>query len=182
MAGSLFDQLQNAGLVDAQKAKKAKKAKHQQAKQNKGKKKPAQVSEAALLVEKAAKQQAEKDRQLNLERQQRLQEKAKQAEVLQLLESNQLKGFEGEIVYNFADDKQVKTFNVNAKTQKALVSERLRIARFNGGYVLITAEVAEKVAQRDETVLIALSDNDDNLSQADKDYYAQFEIPDDLIW
>lgn len=182
MAGSLFDQLKKAGLVDAQKAKKAKKAKHQQAKQNKGKKKPAQVSEAALLVEQAAKKQADKDRQLNLERQQRLQEKAKQAEVLQLLDANQLKGFEGEIVYHFADANQVKTFNVNAKTQKALVAERLRIARFNGGYVLITAEVAEKVAQRDETVLLGLSDNDDNLSQEDKDYYAQFEIPDDLIW
>lgn len=182
MAGSLFDQLKKAGLVDEKKAQKAKKEKYQQTKQKKGKKGAVQQSDAAQLAQQAAQQKAERDRQLNQERQKAQEHKANIAAVRQLIESNRLNGYEGDVAYNFVDDQAVKTLNVNSKTHRELVAERLRIARFDGGYALIPQETAEKVAQRDAQVLIALSVTDESISKEDQAYYAQFEIPDDLVW
>jgi len=183
MAGSLFDQLKKSGLVNEQQAKKAKREKYQQTKKNKGKKGgQSSNNEAAELAAKAAKEKAEKDRQLNLERKQQQEKKALQAEVLQIIKTNQLNGVKGDIAYNFADEGQVKTLYVDKKTQKALIADRLRIARFNGGYALIPVEAAEKVEQRDKEVLIALAQEDDSISKEDQEYYAKFEIPDDLVW
>ena len=185
MAGSLFDQLKKSGLVDEKKARKVKQQQHQQNKKNranKTKKGQAVVSEAAQLAAKAAQEKAERDRLLNQQRQQEQAQRALQAEVKQIIESNQLKEFDGEVVYNFADEKSVKSLNVNSKTHRGLSSDKIRIARFNGGYALVDSEAAEKIEQRDNNVLIPIASADDSISQEDQDYYAQFEIPDDLVW
>lgn len=182
MAGSLFDQLKKSGLVNEHKAKQIKKEKYQQSKKQKGQQADPLENEAAKLAAEAARLKAEKDRQLNLERQQQQAEKAKQAELKQILQSNQLKGFEGELTFNFADDKQVKTLRVNAKTQKGLINGRIRIARLAEAYVLIPDTAVEKVEQRDASVLIAFSNEDESIPEEDRDYYAKFEIPDDLVW
>jgi uncharacterized protein YaiL (DUF2058 family) len=183
MTGSLFDQLKKAGLVDDKKAQKAKKEKYQQTKQSKGKKGQQPVlNETAKLAAEAAKEKTERDRQLNLERKQQQEQKATLAELRQIIESNRMSGFEGDVAYNFADGSTVKTMNVHKKTQRALIAGIVRVARFDDGYVLIPAEAADKVAQRDASVLIALAGVDESISQEDQDYYAQFEVPDDLIW
>ena len=183
MAGSLFDQLKKAGLVDDKKAQKAKKEKYQQTKQNKGKKGQQPVlNDTARLAAESAKQKAERDLQLNLERKQQQEKKAALAELRQIIESNRMSGFEGDVAYNFADESTVKTLSVNKKTQRALVAGTIRLARFEGGYALISVDAADKVNQRDSSVLIPLADVEESISQEDQDYYAQFEIPDDLIW
>ncbi|WP_019556151.1 DUF2058 domain-containing protein [Thiomicrorhabdus arctica] len=183
MAGSLFDQLKKAGLVDDKKAQKAKKEKYQQTKQSKGKKgqKPV-VNEVTKIAEEAAKQKNERDLQLNLERKQQQEKKATLAELRQIIETNRMSGFEGDVVYNFADESTVKTLSVNKKIQRALVAGTIRLARFEGGYALIPIEAANKVDQRDHSVLISMAVVDESISQEDQDYYAQFEVPDDLIW
>jgi len=185
MAGSLFDQLKKSGLVDDKKAKQVQRQKQQQSKQNKANKaKKGQVveSDAAKLAAKAAAEKAERDRQLNLQRQQEQLKKAQQAEVLQIIQSNQINRFEGETAFNFADDNKVKTLNVNKKTHQQLVAGTVRVARLNAGYALIPESAVEKIMQRDASVLIPLEVVDNSISDEDKDYYAQFEIPDDLVW
>ena len=183
MAGSLFDQLKKSGLVDDKKAKQIKKQKYQQAKQKKGKKGQPVVSEAAQLAEQAAKQKQERDRQLNLERQQAQEKKAIQAAVQQRIESNRLTHYKGDMTYQFVDDSTVKTLNVNKKIHQRLTSGEIRIVIFGGGYALVESAVAEKIEQADANLLIPLpSAQEENMSEEDKDYYAQFEIPDDLVW
>ncbi|NPA72853.1 MAG: DUF2058 domain-containing protein [Gammaproteobacteria bacterium] len=183
MAGSLFDQLKQAGLVDEKKAKKAKKEKYQQTKQKKGKKGQKHVlNESAKQAEEAAQQKKKRDQQLNLERKQAQEKRALQAELKQIIDSNIIKGFEGEVNYSFADGATVKNLHVNKKTHKGLVSGDIRLARFNGGVVLVPESVVERIHQRDAEVIIPLAGTDDSISQADQDYYAQFEIPDDLVW
>ncbi|ACX97038.1 DUF2058 domain-containing protein [Halothiobacillus neapolitanus] len=187
MAESLFDQLKKSGLVSEQKAKQAKKAKgkaqFQQTKQSK-----AQKSQEALPsasddpVARAAEEKAERARQLNLERQQQLAKKAMQAEVRQIIESNRLSGYEGSVRYHFADNGTVKTLGVNHQTHQRLGCAQVRIARFDGGYALIPAIAAEKIEQRDPDVLIAVPQAEAALSKEEKDYYAQFDVPDDLMW
>ena len=185
MAGSLFDQLKKAGLVDDKKAKQVQRQKQQQSKQskaNKAKKGQLIESEATQLAAKAAADKLEHDRQLNQQRKQAQTKKALQAEIKQIIHSNLLSRFEGDQVFNFVDGTKVKTLNVNRKIYKQLVTGSIRLARFNGGYALIPELAVEKVAQRDASVLIPLEVKDDSMSQADKDYYAKFEIPDDLVW
>jgi len=185
MAGSLFDQLKKSGLVDDKKAKQVQRQKQQQSKQskaNKVKKGQAVESEASKLAAKAAADKLEHDRQLNQERKQAQDKKAQQAELKQIIQTNLLKGFEGDKAFNFADESKVKTLNVNNKTHKQLVAGSIRLVRFNGGYALIPESAVEKVAQRDASVLIPLELKDDSMSDEDKDYYAKFEIPDDLVW
>ena len=185
MAGSLFDQLKKSGLVDDKKAKQVQRQKQQQSKKNKAnkvKKGESVESTATQLAAKAAAEKAERDRQLNLERQHAQAKKAQQAELRQIIQTNQLKGFEGDKPFNFADENQVKTINVNNKVHKQLVAGTVRLARFKGGYALIPEAAVEKVTQRDASVLIPLEVVDDSMSDEDKDYYAKFEIPDDLVW
>ncbi|MGE4503236.1 MAG: DUF2058 domain-containing protein [Thiomicrospira sp.] len=178
---SLLDQMKKAGLVSEHKAKQAKKQKYQQSKQAK-QQTDNTLSDVAKLAAQAAEQKAEKDRQLNRQRQQHQVEKAKQAELKQILESNRLAGFEGDIGFNFVDDRQVKTLSVNAKTQAGLVRGDIRIARLGEGYVLISDAAAQKIATRDASVLIAQPQAEDGLTDDERDYYAKFAIPDDWVW
>lgn len=183
--GSLFDQLKKSGLVDNKKAKQIQRQKQieqRQSKANKSKKGQAVESEAAQLAAKAQADKVERDRLLNQERQQAQVKKEQQAELLQIIQSNQLKDFEGEKTFNFADESLVKTLNVNKRTHLQLVAGTIRLARFKGGYALLPEEAVEKIQLRDASVLIPLEVVDDSLSDEDRDYYAKFEIPDDLIW
>ncbi len=182
MAGSLFDQLKKTGLIDEQKAKQAKKEKYQHSKKNKVKKGHKEKTLATKMAEEAVQKKIDRDRQLNLERQEVQNKKAQRAELVQLIESNLLSGYEGEEVYSFADDKLVKSLNVNVVTRKKLVTGRIRIARFKGGYVLVPEITVDKIEQRDSNTLISLVVADNTMSQEDKDYYTKFEIPDDLVW
>lgn len=182
---SLFDQLKKSGLVDNKKAKQIQRQKQieqRQSKANKSKKGQTVESEASKLAAKAQAEKMERDRLLNQERQQAQLKKEQQAELLQIIQSNLLKGFEGEKPFNFADKNLVKTLNVNKRTHQQLVAGTLRLARFNGGYALLPEEAAEKILLRDASVLIPLEVVDDSLSDEDRDYYAKFEIPDDLVW
>lgn len=187
MAGSLFDQLKNVGLIDEQKAKKAKKDQQQQGKQNKsqkgGKEGTPALSDTARQAAEAARQKAERDRQLNLERQQQQTRKAEQAEIRQVIEANRLNDYAGRTVFRFVDDRWVKALNVTADVRRRLVSGSVRIARFDRGYALIPNTAAEKVMQRDPTVLIPLARPDDEaIPESDREYDARFKVPDDLFW
>lgn len=72
-------------------------------------------------------------------------------------------------------------------TQAQLISGRLAIARVvadNNGeseYAIIPASVADKIAQRDANSIVlnsALSQEE----QDEEDPYADFKVPDDLMW
>lgn len=185
MAGSLFDQLKKSGLVDDKKAKQVQREKQQQAKKkraNKVKKGATQQSEAAKLAEQAAQEKAQRDQALNQRRQQEQAEKAARAELKQIIESNQLKNYQGDIAYNFADGETVQTLYVNDKTQKGLAKERLQIVHFNKSYAIVSAEVIDKILLRDPEALVKGKSLATELSEEDQAYYEKFAIPDDLVW
>lgn len=187
MAESLFDQLKKSGLVNDQKAKQAQKAKGKaqflQTKQKKTEKKSAPVDDA---VAKAAREKAERARQLNLERQQQQVVRAARAEVRQIIESNRLERFEGPIAYHFTDGRTVKTLAVNQLTHRRLMAAEVRIVRQESGqesgYALLPAEAAARVEQRDRSALIAVPGHKTPLSKEEQAYYARFEVPEDLMW
>jgi uncharacterized protein YaiL (DUF2058 family) len=176
---SLKDQLLKAGLIDQKKAKKADVHKHKQLKQ-KQKNKIETVDEAKVAAAQAQAEKVERDRQLNQQLKAEAGRKAAGAQIRQLIEMNRQRINAGDIAYSFTDGTLVKRIHVTALQQKQLSNGRLCIVKLDGEYQLIPSLVAEKILQRDETTPI-LSNQPTEIPDED-DPYADFQVPDDLMW
>ena len=179
MAISLKDQLLKAGLVDARKISTAVKEKHKQEKQQR-KHKIETVDETKANAQKAREEKAERDRQLNFERDEQLRHKAIIAQIKQLIEVSRLSRDGAEIAYNFTDGTKIKKILVTDEMLNQLSNGRLAIVKFDEQYSVVPKSVAEKIKLRDESYVIVsnvLQQTDD----AD-DPYAEYKIPDDLMW
>lgn len=176
---SLQDQLLKAGLADEKKAKAIRNEKKKQRKQQpKG---TVQVSEAEIRARKAREEKAERDRQLNLERQKEAEKKAIQAQIRQLVDTNRLDRSRGETSYQFVHDKKIKKIFVDDKMVDQLSRGRLAIVFVNDQYEIVAEGVARKIQERDENAVVVLHDRQKD-DVGEDDPYAGFEIPDDLMW
>ncbi len=176
------DQLLKAGLADAKKARQVQKDKRKQAK-------VARSSGVEIIDEnkEAARQaredKARRDRELNRELQDKAQRKAINAQIKQLINSSRLARDTGDIGYNFTDGKKVKKIYVTPLQQKQLSAGLLAIAKQGDQYEVVPRVVADKIAERDESRVIISSDVESvNLTEEEKDWYKDYEVPDDLMW
>lgn len=176
MANSLQDQLLQAGLIDKKKAQKTKKSKHKE-------KVTRQTTEETKLAQERARQQreekAERDRQLNLQQQREAEQKAIQAQIRQLVSSNTIAAA-GDTPYNFTDQRKIKRIHVSDEQLDQLSSGKLAIVAQDEQYRLVPAMIAEKIRQRDEKAVILLNEPQDEDDSDDP--YADYKIPDDLMW
>ena len=180
MGNSLFDQLKKSGLVDEKKAKQAKKEKHRQAKQHKGKlARP--VAQSKLLAQQAQAEKVARDRELNLQRKQAAEKIAIAAQIKQLIQMNRIEDCDGEIGFNFTDGDKVQRLYVTEKLRDQLVLGRLAIVKLEGSYNLVPAGVAEKIKLRDPMCVILCNVARSGGSDVD-DPYADYQVPDDLMW
>jgi uncharacterized protein YaiL (DUF2058 family) len=183
MSNSLKDQLLGVGLVDAKKAKAvSKEIRKQQKVAGKGKK---AVSDTQVAVLNAQQEKAERDRELNRQRNLEAEKKAVAAQIAQIVEHYKLPRAGGELDYNFTDGTKIKKIRVTPGLSAELVRGRLCIVRVGETYEVLPKPVAEKIRERDASAVVVY--NDATLLKAqsssdDDDYYAQFEIPDDLMW
>lgn len=176
---SLQEQLMKAGLADEKKARAIRSEKRKQRKQQpKG---TAQVNEAEERARKARQEQAERDRQLNLEKQKEAQKKAIQAQIRQLIETNRLDRRRGETSYQFVDGKKIKKILVDDTMVDQLSRGRLAVVRLGDNYDVVPNKVARKIMERDESAVVVLHDRKQD-DQGEDDPYAGYEIPDDLMW
>lgn len=180
---SLQEQLLKAGLTTKQKARQANTDKR---KKNKQKRSGANVETSIQeqVKEDLAKKQAEKqakDAALNAQRQQALAEKEQHQRLLQILSHHQVSHIEGDVEYNYTFGSKIKKIAVNEQTQKALINGRLSLCGLDDVTYVVTAETAEKIATIDERVI--LLKNEKVESEVDEDDpYADYQIPDDLMW
>ena len=178
---SLQDQLLKAGLVDKKTAKKAGKDKRKSQKiQHKSK--AVTVDESKLAAAQVRADKVARDKALNAEQKAQAERKAIAAQVKQLIETQRQPKNEGgaaDIAYNFSDGKQIKKIFVSAVVQKYLTNGRLAIVKLGDGYELVPAGVADKISQRDPEAIVSQQ----SASAVDEDDpYADYEIPDDLMW
>ncbi len=176
---SLQDQLLKAGLVSKDKATKIKSAKRKQAKINK-KHKIRSLDENKLAAEKAMAEQAEKARILNQQKNKKAEQAAILAQIKQLIETNQQSLGEAEVNFNFSDGNKIKKLEVSKKIHGHLTAGQLAIARSAEGYVLVPKMVAEKIKQRDPDQIISIDITQETINEDDP--YADYQIPDDLMW
>ena len=180
MAISLQDQLLKAGLIKKDKANQVKKEKYKQSKQQRNSK-TEQTEEAVLLAQKTLAEKQAKDRELNQQQKAQADKKAIIAQIKQLIKLNIQAKDEDGVAYNFSDNNAIKKIYVNAATLKNISNGKLAIVKYDASYELVPAQVAEKIKQRDASFILVLNDKTEDEVAAD-DPYADFQIPDDLMW
>ncbi|MCY7293829.1 DUF2058 domain-containing protein [Alteromonas sp. a30] len=183
MSLSLQEQLLKAGLGDKKKAQKINKDKRKKNKIARTQKKVV-VDEAKLSVEKQLAEKKERDRALSLSAKEEAEKKAIVYQIKQLVTMNQIEDFQGEITFNFTDGSKIKRLQVSEKIQSMLQRGKLAIAKEGDGYAIIPMQAAEKILERDEnnTVVYTEHSNKNEAATEEDDWYADFKVPDDLMW
>ena len=179
--GSLRDQLLNTGLVSKQKAKAAQTEKRRKAKQKK-KKGTVEVSELSESIMEQKTKQQESDLLKNKQAQAELELRSQHGKLIQMIAQHCEKNYQGGIDYHFTYDKKVKRIAVNEEIQRGLINGNLAICVLNEEFYLINKEAAEKLVAIDESVLVTLYDQSSIIDAVEDDPYAEFAVPDDLVW
>lgn len=180
MGNAFQDQLLKAGVVTKQQVKKAQSATNKKKKEQRSKKENV-VDENKLKAQQAAKEKAEFDRELNKRKEAQAQQKAISAEIDQLISTNSIKRDEDcDIVYNFEHRKKVNRLYVNNEMKQDIIAGKLGIARIEGRYELIPKVIAEKIHQRNEKRVVLFEKEEQIIDENDP--YAEFQVPDDLVW
>lgn len=169
---TLQEQMLKAGLVNEKKLKKAKKG---------SKKSRVQAREVKAAVEENKRQQLERDKQLSEQQNIERLNKEIQAQINQLIENNKIDLSDGDIKYNFTHGTLVKSLYVDSLIREQLIRGILAIAIVEESYVVLPRPVANKIAQRDESVIIEQKEPETDIPEED-DPYADFVVPDDLMW
>ncbi len=180
MANPFQDQLLKAGLVDKKKVNKVK-VEQRAKKKGKNKQRGEVADEIKSEIKKSQQEKAERDRQLNRQRQQEAEKNANAAQIKQLVEMSRQPTSDGELAFNFTDQGKVKTLYVTAGMQSELIQGYLAVVKLGQQYDVVPRMVAEKICSRDEAVVVLLNERQDAKVDSD-DPYADYQVPDDLMW
>lgn len=177
MSKSLQEQLRQAGLASQKQAVKARKAKNTKEKmQRKG---VEVIDEAAEQVRQSDAEKVARDRALNAQRDQNARQREVQAQIRQLIDLNVITE-RGDQEFRFDQNGVIKTMMLSAEVRQALVRGALAIVGQQDANYIVPAKAAEKIGERDDTWLVLLNDRDNPTEQDDE--YADYAIPDDLMW
>lgn len=178
MGNSLQDQLLKAGLVDKQQVKQVRSSKRKKGKQAGGKDRPG--DEDRRRAQQAAAEKARRDSELNRQRQEEARRRAEANELRQLIHSNRIPRGEGDVAYSFLDADSIKRIYVTAEQQGRLAKGGLAVVRQDTGYELVVPDIAERVRARDESLVIVFNKPGGESDESDE--YADYKVPDDLMW
>ena len=176
---SLQEQFLKAGLVDKNKVKLANQDKNKQKKVER-RTGVQSVDEARLAALDLQRQNAERAREFNAQRDAAASQKAILAQISQMVQKNRQSKGAGDIAYNFTHDKKIERMYVSASVQAHLMAGRLVIVCQGGTVELVPRIIADKIAERDASLVVRVNKTDAEIDADDP--YAAFQIPDDLMW
>lgn len=178
----LQEQLLKAGLVKQSKVSQVAREQHA-ARHAKG---GAAPNQGALDAERARAEKVARDRELAQARKAQARTAELRAQARQIIEDKHVPGA-GDSEYRFTADGAVRTMLVGDEQRRQLASGALVIARLGERHLLLPRAAADKVRER-EAAMIVLDHGQDaggsasTETSADDAYYAQFKVPDDLVW
>ncbi|QUM76506.1 DUF2058 domain-containing protein [Moritella sp. 24] len=177
---SLQEQLLKAGLADEKKAKKIRKEKN---KTNKAVRKNQQNADTSLQDEiKVQKnEQAKLDAERNRVIQEQIELKSEHGKVKQMIQQLHITDVAGETAFNYVLDNKVKTLSVDKITYNALTKGQIGLCVLEGKPYIMPSIAIEKIKAVDEAYVLVLNENTATEIEED-DPYADFQIPDDLMW
>jgi uncharacterized protein len=177
----LQEQMLKAGLV--KKSKAADVAREQnRARHAKG---SVTVSESQRAADLARDAKLEKDRALAAERKAQAKVAELAAQARQIIGDKKVPRI-GDGEYRFTVDGVIRTLLIDEDLRGKLSSGALVIARLGDSYELLPRQAADKVRERDASLIVLDHGAADAPCPAgnseDEAYYAQFPVPDDLVW
>lgn len=178
---SLQEQLLKSGLVSSAQAKSVKSDKRKQTQQQR-KNKIEVVDEAKALAQKAQAEKVERDRELNQSHRQQEEQKQLAAQIKQIIELHRLPRDAEGLAYNFTDNNKVKRLYVSEAMRDQIAQGRAAIVKLEQQYEVVPAEIAKKIQSRDAASVIVFNDEPNKAADTSDDPYAEYQIPDDLIW
>jgi len=172
------EQLLKAGLVNKKQIKKANQEKSKNRKRHNGK---PEIDKSRLIRQQAVFEKTKRDRELNLKRDQQTRNRAISVEINQLIKANRLLRDENcDVIYHFEHRNKINQIHINEEMKQQLMEGKLAIARIEGHYELVPFTTAEKIQQRNEKRIIII---DSKATSPDTDdLYAEYQVPDDLMW
>ena len=178
----LQEQLLKAGLVKKSKVSEVAREQHK-ARHGKG---PAEQGEIQRDAERARAEKAERDRALAAEQKAGKRIAELRAQARQIIEDKKVPRT-GEIAYRFTAGGAIRTLLVDESLRKQLTSGALVIAQLDDRYELLPRVAGEKVRERDAGMIVLDHGQATGIAPSsgnaeDDAYYAQFEVPDDLVW
>ncbi|MBD8009026.1 MULTISPECIES: DUF2058 domain-containing protein [Acinetobacter] len=174
---ALQAQLLKAGLVDNKKAKKlSKQAVHE--------KRTGDSSDAEIKakIEQAKQEKLAKDQAIEREKKAALQEKELKAAIMQMINQHKIRDTDGEIAYQFIDNSKIKKVYLNQQIYNALVAGSLVIARENESYAFLPKALADRINAKMQGFIIVNNSEKNEETTDEEDPYADYVIPDDLMW
>lgn len=176
---SLQDQFLKAGLVSQKKVKQVNQEKSKQ-KKDERRRGEQTVDEARLAALETQRKNAERSRELNAQREAVAKQKAIAAQIAQMVQQSRQSKGNGDIPYNFTHDNKIKRILVSAAVQADLIAGRLVIVCLGDATELVPRVVADKIAERDAALVVRVKKS--NTEPEADDPYADYKIPDDLMW
>ena len=135
--------------------------------------------EASAAARAAEERKLAKDRELNKQKNEVAAAAAVQAQIAQLISMNGVTE-RGDIEFSYPEENLIKTISVTERQRGALVAGTLTIVKHRDRYHLVPRKTAEKIAERDNMAVLLC--NDETGDQQYEDDYADFQVPDDLMW
>ncbi|MFT7672037.1 MAG: hypothetical protein ACI845_000442 [Gammaproteobacteria bacterium] len=177
------EQLLKAGVVSKQQVDKVNRDKNRKNKVKRhNRKAPVELDPAQLAAKKVTDEKTAKDRALNEKKQIQIKNRAISLEIDKLITDNLIKrDKQCELVYNFDHRGKVRRLYVNPKMRQDIIDGKLGMARIEGRYELVPGATAEKIRTRNETRVL-IYDQIGEIESPQNDDYADYQIPDDLIW
>ena len=179
MANAFQDQLLKAGLVTKDKVNKSNKKKYKQAKQQ-PKNRNAEAEKLKQQVKQTTMAQLARDQELNRQRVEEENKKSIAGQIKQLVEMNRIPVDEDGTAFNFEVNNKIERIFVTDDLREQLVNGRLSIVSLNEKYEIVPKGVADKIMQRDARCVVLC--NEVNQGSDVEDGYADFKVPDDLMW
>lgn len=178
MRNPLQEQLLKAGLVNKTKAAQVVR---EQAKRHKGKETATPTTEQ-LQAQKSQLAKAEHDRELAAEQNTRKQAGEARAQVRQIIAAHKIPR-EGELIYRFSDGARIRELLVTEALRAQLATGTLVIVHQDDRYELLPRMAADKVRARAAEIIVLDHGHPSTFDTGSEDeYYAKFEVPDDLTW
>jgi uncharacterized protein YaiL (DUF2058 family) len=143
-------------------------------------------TDAQREAERARADKAEHDRALETERKAQARTRELHAQARQIIEDKQV-AQAGEQDYRFEAGGAIRSLRVDDALRKQLASGALVIAQSGERYALLPRAAASKVRERAPEHIVldhgqATNDAAASTTSEDDAYYAQFTVPDDLMW
>lgn len=180
MTNSLRDQLMKAGLV-SKTAKQPSKKRGNKQQQRKARKQQGDQRQAELAALDAHKK--ERDRVLNEQREKQRKAREQAEWVRQLIQSHAVAktpATDDDTAFHFTLDGKIHHLYVGAKQRGQLSQRQLGIVSFDGQYHFMPRQIIQRLQDKvPRRCWLAEADS----SQVDTDDpYAEFQVPDDLMW